>query len=418
MIGTFIPQGQDSPIYEQLYGSTGAMLIQAVGLNDVFHSKLFVIVALTATVTTLICTINRVLPVWRQVTTFAFRYREVDYYTSLSKGQAFSSRDPGETADLLHSAFLSKRYRVFREKQEERYHLYADRGRFGFFGNLLIHFSLVVIVTGALLGGITEQKSYRLLSEGDSLNIQDLGFAVRLDDIRVNYYDNGMPKQYISYLSMNNKGQETIKKTISVNHPLTYQDVTFYQADYGWTVDGVVRIRNKDTRVTWTGGEMKTIGGGFNVEATFYPDFIESKLGPFGTKSPYPKNPRIVYIIHQGSQVYTQGVVKINEPVELKDGSSLIFTGYREYSGYTLSKDSGAWVVFCGLGLMVVGLFLNFYWVPRKVWAVIIPEPSGSRVLLSGSTTRYPALLDRVIGEFAQGAVQAVRSGLGRGDVR
>lgn len=408
VFGTIIPQGENPAFYQQAYGPLRASLINALQMNDVFHSWWFLVLTFLLTAGVLACSLNRLFPLWRQVTTFQYRYREDDYTGFANKAQAFSSKDPGETANFLYAGLRQKRYRVFMEKKQDNFYLYADRRRFGSFGSLITHLSLVVVVAGAFYGGLTGFNGYANIAEGDSYYVQKAGFSVRLDDFRTDYYDDYMPRQYYSDLKIvDNDGREVMKKVISVNDPLTYKGVTFYQANYGWVVDALVNNLGKETKMTLLGREVAPLGDDLRVKAIFYPDFVINSVGHPGTKSPLPNNPRVVYVIYQGQRVLAYDVAGFNQPLKITEGLTLTFSGFREYTGLKLASDPEIPVVYTGLGLLVLGLFLNFYVVPRRIWALVTPGPAGCRVLAAGSATRFPARLEHDISELTEGAVKA-----------
>lgn len=403
VFGTVIPQGESPAFYQQAYGPLRANLIAALQFNDLFHSWWFLALALLLTAGVLACSLSRLFPLWRQVATFQYRCREGDYTGPANTARAFSPKGPGETAKFLYEGFRQKRYRVFMEEKQDEFYLYADRGRFGPFGSLITHLSLVVVVAGAFYGGMAGFKDYVNIPEGDSHYVQKAGFSVRLDDFRVDYYDDYMPRQYYSDLKIvGDDGREEMKKVISVNDPLTYKGVTFYQANYGWVVDALFNNLGKETKITLLDREVAPLGEGLRVKAIFYPDFAINAMGHPGTKSPLPSNPRVVYVIYQGLKVMAYDVAGFNQPLKIGEDLTLTFSGFREYTGLKLARDPGIPVVYSGLGLLVLGLFLNFYVVPRRIWAMVTPHPGGCRVLVAGSAPRFPARLEHDISELME----------------
>ena len=63
----------------------------------------------------------------------------------------------------------------------------------------------------------------------------------RVNDFWVEYQDNRIKQFYTNLSILNNKGIEVKNQTISVNNPLRYQNIDFYQSD--WNLLG---IRIKD----------------------------------------------------------------------------------------------------------------------------------------------------------------------------
>ena len=66
----------------------------------------------------------------------------------------------------------------------------------------------------------------------------------RVNDFWVEYEDNRIKQFYTNLSILNNKGLEIKNQTISVNNPLRYQNVDFYQSD--WNLLGI-RIKSELT---------------------------------------------------------------------------------------------------------------------------------------------------------------------------
>ncbi len=60
----------------------------------------------------------------------------------------------------------------------------------------------------------------------------ELDFSIRCNSFAIDFYPNGMPKEYTSSLTVLENGREVLTKTIEVNDPLTYKGITFYQSSY------------------------------------------------------------------------------------------------------------------------------------------------------------------------------------------
>ncbi|MCL4425833.1 MAG: cytochrome c biogenesis protein ResB [Firmicutes bacterium] len=403
VFGTIIPQGEDPTFYQQAYGSLRGDLISLFDLNDVFHSWWFLGLALLLAASVLACTIDRLVPLWRQVTRFQFRYETSSYDGAPIKGEAYSQDEVKETAAQLAKRCRGRHYRVFLEERDGQVFLYADRGRFGPFGSLITHLSLLIILAGAIYGGLTGFKDYANIPEGETFTVRPAGFSIKVSDFRVDYYgDSQMPKQYYSDLTVIAGGREVLRKVIAVNDPLTYRGVTFYQSSYGWVVDGTINSQGKESKFTSLDRDVTSIGGGLSLKSFFYPDFVIDPSGHPGTRSHLPKNPRVVYALFQGSKILTYDVAKLGEPVKVNNNLSVIFTGYREYTGLQIAKDPGIPLIYSGSVLLLLGLFLSFYVFPRRIWAMVGPGQKGARVLLAAAAPRAQARLEEEIRELVE----------------
>jgi cytochrome c biogenesis protein len=90
-----------------------------------------------------------------------------------------------------------------------------------------------------------------------------------------------------------------------------------------------------------------------------------------------------------------------------KDEFVLSFEGNspREYTGLSVTKDPGVWVVWIGCSLMILGLIVSFFFSHQRVWVRISKSPGGE-IVLAGSTNKnrvgfeknFRHLVDRVRG--------------------
>lgn len=140
---------------------------------------------------------------------------------------------------------------------------------------LLLHGSIVLVIAGYAVGYISldgrleipegETVSRALLKDGST---EDLGFSVRCDRFAVDFYDNGMPKEFISDLSFIKDGRVADRAQVMVNHPARFSGINFYQETYRQALSAAMTISD--------GKETKTISA---VEGDVIP------LSPAGTQA-------------------------------------------------------------------------------------------------------------------------------------
>jgi hypothetical protein len=120
-------------------------------------------------------------------------------------------------------------------------------------GLFLMHGSCILVLAGALWGsgaglevgnrlfGADKIQAGRMLVfEGDAENrvkleggdqIKELPFHIKLKDFRVEYYESGSVRDYISDVQVIKDGN-VVEKSIKVNHPLCFGGYYFYQSAY------------------------------------------------------------------------------------------------------------------------------------------------------------------------------------------
>ncbi len=114
---------------------------------------------------------------------------------------------------------------------------------------VLLHGSIILIVLGYALGfmsmdGLMEVPEGQTVSTITLKNgsIKDLRFSVRCDGFMVDYYENGMPREFVSALSFMKDGQVAGQAKVMVNHPAKFSGLSFYQESYRQSLSAVVTV--------------------------------------------------------------------------------------------------------------------------------------------------------------------------------
>ncbi len=120
--------------------------------------------------------------------------------------------------------------------------LVVEKGRWSRYMVYIIHLSVLWIFVGALAGSLYGFKGVMNLVEGETSNevfiprkraMIALPFQVRCNDFHVSFYENGMPKEFRSDVTILENDLPALHASIRVNDPISYHGVTFYQASYG-----------------------------------------------------------------------------------------------------------------------------------------------------------------------------------------
>ena len=128
-----------------------------------------------------------------------------------------------------------------------------------------LHLSILLILLGALLTMLTGQhgrmklepnrpNSHFFIKERGEITKEALPFSLTLDRFKIEKYDNGKPKDYLSYLRLSD-GETTKDAVISMNHILKHKHYRFYQSDYDEHVNSILDVARDPwgIAVTYTG---------------------------------------------------------------------------------------------------------------------------------------------------------------------
>jgi cytochrome c biogenesis protein len=417
IVGTLITQNATRAEYLQRYGIGLYEVLNFFNLFDMYHSWWFSAILLLLVINLITCSVQRLPGIWRQI------FRESD-----SEGLVDSTlkilpyvekiRDPKSECSESEGVIRSNLKIWFgdpeRIETESSITLYSEKGKFSRLGVPITHLSILIILTGGIVGSVYGFKGRVEILKGETvdrilLRARDeeipkpLDFSVRCDDFKVTYYD--LPakekhvKEYTSFLSILKNGKEVLKKAVQVNHPLHYEGLAFYQANYGTIHDFTLGVqwRNKKQKAT------------FKV--------------PEGATVPVPNSNDLIRVLQYAPQVHNfgEGVqVVLFEPnqeprpfwllkafpkfdEQRKDDFILSFEGDspREYTGLSVTKDPGVWVVWIGCGLMIFGLIVSFFFSHQRVWVRISKSPGGE-IVLAGSANKNRVGFEKTFGELVE----------------
>ena len=385
IIGTLLPQGTSLEELERHYGPAVSWWIEAIGLNDLYHTGWFRAILLLLCINLIICTIQRLPKTLKLI-----QHREEQI--SPEKLEKFSCHTrhhhtatlgchPGATQEVIADEFAPLQPLA----GSEAFRAVAERGRWSRLMVYIIHLSVLVILVGAILGSIFGFKGFMNLAEGESSDevMLDRGakaillpFQIRCDDFAVSFYDTGAPEEYRSDLTIIDNGQEVLKQAIRVNDPLTYRGVTFYQASYGSILkQAEIELQDRDSgatqKLTLPYREVVPIPGSQDeVQVMQY----QENLGNFGQA--------VAIVLFKEGQEPTGSWILADMPEF--HGNRL--QNYRvkvlqiekaQYTGLQVKQDPGIWFVYLGFTVMLLGIGMTFYTSHRKIWVWASPDQAG-----------------------------------------
>jgi cytochrome c biogenesis protein len=265
--GSILQQSQPAVTYVSSYGEFWAGFFMLCGLTDVYHAWwFFTLLAFMATSTAL-CLWQNTPSMLRDMRS----YREQKSLASLRKLEYTAEfalpADPARQPALA-SYLSAEGYRYKHVNAHGGSLLAARTGGTRRLGYLLVHSAMVLICVGGLVdGNLLFNSSYRasmnipegdtsdvaLIQRGDAIVRQQLPFAVKLKEFRIDHYANGQPKDFASDIEIID-GAHSEAVTLQVNHPYTYRGVTLFQSGFA---DGGSKVA---LRMLSPGG-AKTVAG-------------------------------------------------------------------------------------------------------------------------------------------------------------
>lgn len=275
IIGTVLQQNQQATDYVVKFGPFWSEIFRFLGLYDVYASGWFVLIMVFLVLSTGLC-------LWRNIPPFM---REMKSFRLQAKKQSLAAMKHSVLLNGSLSPATAERYLQVRgfatrtaEREDGSVIVAAKKGSANKWGYICAHAALIVICLGGLIdsnlllkigmltGRIVPDEtsmfarefkpesvmgerniSFRgnvnvvegqtadvvFLNADKGMLVQNLPFSVKLKKFHIDFYNTGMPKDFASDLVVTDKktGVQS-EHTIRVNHPLTVDGVTIYQASF------------------------------------------------------------------------------------------------------------------------------------------------------------------------------------------
>ncbi|MBN1576830.1 MAG: cytochrome c biogenesis protein ResB [Chitinispirillaceae bacterium] len=423
LVGVIIPQGLDSQLYLNQWGTAGGGLLLRAGLDHLFSTHWYNLLLALFSFNVLFCTINRLRATAVAVT--RSRFLAFDQINGLPLHAELVGKGTPENVAEKTTRFIRKRYfSAAMEQGADAIRIDARRGRLREVGSALLHFSLLPLLIGGLIGKIAGFSYPQQLGTGESAPVQERPFFVRCDFFELERNEDGAIKDYKSGLTLlDSAGDTLVSKVIEVNHPLVYKGIKFYQSSYRTDphhIDNITLVVTGPLigaigrKVVLHPGVGETVKGtGLVVNADrFMPDFLfDMKTKQAQNRSHLHNNPALFVTILQGQDtlfarwVFQKfGAMHHTEEVY---GASFLSYDTQQGTGLLIKENPGGASIWFGIIGMSIGVLLVF-WVPRRrCWATVRRSAAGAdaAVLTIGCTesrddpdsaTRFNALTCRL----------------------
>ena len=373
-----------------------ATVFEALGLFSVFSSIPFRITVVLLVTSILACSVNRTPRLWHQAT----KPRLVPSSAFLDHAALAGSVTVGASAEATTAALTAElrrhHFRTIVTPDEEGAAVYADKFRWGPFGTVIAHLSLILVLLGAIagtrdFGGFRDQSfavaidSTVPVGNGTNLSVKALSFTDA-------YYDNGEPSDYASHLVLYDNGVPVADKVIRVNDPLRYGDVSFYQSFFGPAADMVVKdatgatVFEDGVPLMWSSQDGTKSIGSFTVPNSNVLVYVISAAS--GRVDPTIKAGQVQLEAYQGADQSSPIAVQVVDQGKAASiaGYSITFSRERQFTGLIVARDPGAPLVWLGTGFLVLGVVLVFLFPARRLWARVRGSEAGTEVRIAAAT--------------------------------
>ncbi|WP_238650086.1 cytochrome c biogenesis protein ResB [Paenibacillus piscarius] len=443
MLGTIFPQESTflnidaSTYYPQTYGTAGNIYYK-LGLSHTYESWWFVTLLVMIGASLVICSLDRVLPLYKALTRQKVRkHRQFLTRQKLTLIRPVEE-EPEEWVARIAEPLRKKGYRI----KTDGGALLAEKHRFSRWGPYVIHIGLIIFLLAVLARGLPglNMDQHLAFPQGEAVKIPDTTLYLKNEKFTVEFYsEEEMPEEFrgkkvlpklfetkavlyectsgCSDPTKEPQLREVARHDIRVNSPLNYKGLKAYQFDYDLTP--VLRSVQPDLVNASTGEsygkfklEMKGTqrsfkAGPYTLELKEkYMDFGLNEEGRPVSKSPYPNAPAFLFLISgpdlpAGGQQYFYFPKQVDKEkfqqaaindklgggerfLELEVGS-MTDVDFAESTTYlNVRVDRAMPFVWIGAGIVMLGLVLGFYWQHRRIWLAV----DSGELVLGGHTNK------------------------------
>lgn len=234
-------------------------------------------------------------------------------------------------------------------------------------GVVMLHAGVVFILIGASLYSFLGHNVQLKILEGDTAEINQViptnkAFSIKLNKFTIEFNEDGSPSQYYSELEVSEAGKTALKKTISVNYPLSYKGIKAYQISYGYLTEVLIRDGDaaEKTVLAEDGDFIQFTATERAVKVFKYIPNFDPELG-LETKSVEPVNPRVVYSVYNGTELLGVGAAPFGKPINIDENVTIEFQNARPYTVLFLKTDPGLPLVTSGGLLLMLGICIVLF---------------------------------------------------------
>lgn len=438
--GSVIPQRGINPILVDEWltdNPTWGPLLDTFGFFDVFAAPWFAAIYILLFISLIGCVLPRLGVHWR-----AMRQPPPPaprYLTRLGGETAEINEQPALILSRAEKYLHKDRWRVIRSGESW---VAAEKGYLRETGNLVFHFSLILILFAVAYGGLFGWRGNVIVREGEGfsntltqydawsggrLTSPDTlpAFSFTLEDFNVEFSraesQRGAPQLFEADVSVVRPGESmAANERIEVNYPMTIESAKIFLVGHGYAPQFIIRDSTgnivfddavvflpQDGSFTSTGViKVPDATPQLGVRGIFLPTTaLSEERGPFSS-FPAPDDPSVFLGAWEGDLGLDSGIpqsvytldsesmeqlglraLRPGETWDLPGGAgSIEFVDFERWASFQIASDPGKEVALIASILAIAGLSLSLFIQRRRVWVKVRPNAAtgGTTVEVAG----------------------------------
>ena len=385
ILGTVIEQDQSIEIYKVNYPLTNPVLgfltwdiILQLGLDHVYKTWWFFLLIFLFGFSLISCTFLQQFPSLKVARRCQF-FRTTEQFYRLKISTILTSF----AYPKILARIQQNQYSIFQQKNI----VYCYKGLIGRIAPILVHFSMILILLGTIIGSLFGFKAQEIVPKTEQFHIQNIltsgqltsipETSVRINDFWINYTKSKTIAQFYSDLSvLDSEGSEIDRKTISVNYPLIYKGLYYYQTD--WNLIGL-RFQLENNEIL----EYPLVNA-LNNQNKVWLTWISTNSSLTTGLIAIIDNLEGYCSIYNESGLFL-GNLELNETLNFN--RSLTLLEIISSTGLQIKTDSGIPIIYGGFFLLMISTLIS-YITYSQIWIV----EKQQQLFIGGTTNR--ALFD------------------------
>jgi cytochrome c biogenesis protein len=381
IIGTLIEQDQsienyklNYPLTKQLFGFFSWDTILNFGLDHVYKTWWFFSLLLVFGISLITCTYLQQVPALKIARRCQF-FRTTQPFIRLKISTVLTKFN----LNKILSRLKINEYSLFQQKNI----IYCYKGLIGRIAPIVVHFSMILILVGTLIGSLSGFKAQEIIPKTEIFHIQNVfnngqltiipPVSGRINDFWITYTKQKTISQFYSDISiLDSIGNEIKRKTSFVNTPLIYNGIYYYQTD--WDLIGLrfqdfnqrvieyplINILNRKNKIwlTWVSNDLSINKGVIAII-----DNLE------GYCSIYNDNGGFL------------GNLELNEKIINQQELTLI--EILSSTGLQIKSDPGIPLIYTGFFFLMLSTLIS-YITYSQIWLI----KENQKIFIGGNTTR------------------------------
>ena len=382
--GTVIEQDQSIEIYKENYPFTNPVFgfltwdrILLFGFDHMYKTWWFFLLIFLFGLSLISCTFLQQLPSLKIARRCQF-FRKKSQFDRLKNFTTLNNLKSLSFNKIL-SRIKKGQYSIFQQKNI----VYCYKGLTGRIAPILVHLSMILVLVGTIIGSLFGFKAQEMVPKTENFHIQNVltngqltiipSTSSRINDFWITYTKNKSVSQFYSDISiLNSQGNETQRKTISVNYPLIYNNIYYYQTD--WNLLGL-RFQTENDGII----EYPLLNVLKNQNKVWLTWISNSKFLNEGMIA-------LIDNLEGYCSIYSEtgkflGNIEINETVNFKQPFTLL--EIISSTGLQIKTDPGIPFIYIGFFFLMLSTLIS-YITYSQIWII----QKNQKLFIGGTTNR------------------------------